>query len=451
VILAHGIGGVRDLPVPTWLFSWGAAVVLVLSFLLLGTLWKRSQLEPRASGRPLPEGLERVLRSTALRVVLGTISAGLLLLVFATALVGEPSSADNLAPTFVYVLFWLGIVVLQVVLGNVWPALNPWLAIAGAAAWLWRRLGRTWNPIVAYPERLGVYPAALLLFAFAALELCYVDPANPRVLALAIALYSYVTWFGMAAVGRQRWLERGEAFSVYFGLLARIAPFGERDGRLVRRLPLTGLAGAEPTPGMLAFVAVMLGSVGFDGLSRASFWQDLRARVEGPYVLDSPGTADLVGTLLSLGGLLACVLIVVVAYRLAVAGAESAVRGDRRLGPEFIQSLVPIALVYAVAHYFTLLLVQGQFALPLGSDPFGYGWDLFGVADFAPNLQPLSPNAVWYVQVGALVAGHVAGLAVAHDRAVTILPARSALRSQYAMLALMVGYTVGGLWLLSNG
>jgi len=451
VILAHGIGGVRDLPVPTWLFSWGAAVVLVLSFLLLGTLWKRAQLEPRAEGRPLPERLERLLRARGLRVVLGAVSAGLLVLVFLTALLGEPSSVENLAPTFVYVLFWLGLVPLQVLLGNVWPALNPWLAIASAADWLWRALGRTWSPIGAYPERLGVYPAAVLLFAFAALELCYVDPASPRVLALAIALYSYVTWFGMAVVGRRLWVERGEAFSVYFGLLARIAPFGERDGRLVLRTPLSGLAGAERTPGMLAVVAVMLGSVGFDGLSRAPFWQDLRARIEGPYVLDSPGTADLVGTALSLAGLLGCIALVVVAYRVAVTVANRAVGGERDLAPEFLQSLIPIALVYAVAHYFTLLLVQGQFALPLGSDPFGYSWDLFGAADYAPNLAPLSPNAVWYVQVGALVAGHVAGLAVAHDRAVTILPPRSALRSQYAMLVLMVGYTVGGLWLLSNG
>jgi hypothetical protein len=451
VILAHGIGGVRDLPVPTWLFSWGAVIVLVLSFLLLGTLWRRSQLEPRAEGRPLPERLERFLRSTALRIVLGAVSAGLLVLVFLTALLGEPSSAENLAPTFVYVIFWLGLVPLQVLLGNVWPALNPWLAIANAVAWLWRSLGRTWSPIAAYPERLGVYPAALLLLAFAALELCYVDPASPRALALAIALYSYVTWFGMAAVGRRLWLERGEAFAVYFGLLARIAPFGERDGRLVLRAPLSGLAGAENRPGMLAVIAVMLGSVGFDGLSRASFWQDLRARVEGPYVLDSPGVADLVGTLLAFGGLLACVAIVVVAYRLAVALAERAGPGERSLAPEFLQSLIPIALVYAVAHYFTLLLVQGQFALPLAADPFGYGWDLLGAADYVPNLAPLSPNAVWYVQVGALVTGHVAGLAVAHDRAVTVLPARSALRSQYAMLVLMVGYTVGGLWLLWNG
>ncbi len=180
ILVAHGIGGVRDLPVPTWLFSWGAAVVLVLSFLLLGPLWKRSQLDRRAEGRPLPQGIERVLRSTALRVLLGAVSAGLLVLVFLAALLGEPSSATNLGPTFVYVIFWLGIVLLQVVLGNVWPALNPWLAIASAAAWIWRALGRTWNPIVAYPERLGVYPAALLLLAFVVLELCYVDPANPR-------------------------------------------------------------------------------------------------------------------------------------------------------------------------------------------------------------------------------------------------------------------------------
>ncbi|MBA2331868.1 MAG: fenitrothion hydrolase, partial [Actinobacteria bacterium] len=367
-MLAHGIGGVRDLPVPTWLFIWGAAVVLVLSFLLLGTLWKRSQLERRAEGRPLPQSVERILRSSALRVLLGAVSAGLLVLVFLTALLGESSSATNLAPTFVYVVFWLGLVPLQVVLGNVWPALNPWLAIASAASWIWRLLGRTWNPIVVYPERLGVYPAALLLFAFVALELCYVDPANPRALALAIALYSYATWFGMAAVGRRLWAERGEAFTVYFGLIGRIAPFGERNGRLVTRMPFSGLAGSERQPGTLAVVAVMLGSVGFDGLSRSAAWQDLRSRVEGPYVLDSPGVADLVGTLLALVGLVGCIAVVALAFLAAMRLAQRAAESGRPLGSEFVQSLVPIALVYAVAHYFTLLVDQGQFALPLASD-----------------------------------------------------------------------------------
>jgi hypothetical protein len=258
-------------------------------------------------------------------------------------------------------------------------------------------------------------------------------------------------WFGMAAYGRRQWDSHGNGFTVYFGLLARIAPFGEHEGRFVLRVPFSGLSGRETTPGVLAFVAVMLGSVGFDGFSRASFWQDLRARIEGPYIVDQPGRAELYSTALSLAGLIGCVLLVALAYHAAVRVAERSVSSDRSLVPEFIQGLVPIALVYAVAHYFTLLVIQGQYALPLASDPFGFGWDLFGTVDYAPNIAPFAPNTVWWIQVGAIVAGHAAGLAVAHDRAVTILPARDALRSQYAMLGLMIVYTVGGLLLLWNG
>lgn len=426
-------------------------MVLVLSFLALGALWNRPQLEARAAGRPLPEGLERALRSRVLRLVLGSLSAGLLALVFLAALIGEPSSATNLAPTFVLVIFWLGLVPAVVLLGNVWPVLNPWLAVANGVAWLWRRLGQTWEPPLSAPGRLGVWPAAILLFCWSAYELAYADPANPRALALAIALYSYTMWFGMAAYGRRAWTESGDAFSVYFGLLARIAPFGDRDGRLVLRMPLSGLAGAEPRSGVLAFVAVMLGSVGFDGIGRSPFWQDLRAELEGPYLLDAPGTAELIATALALAGLLACVLVVALAYLGATRLARRLVRVDRPFEAEFVSSLVPIALVYAVAHYMTLLLIQGQYAIPLVSDPFGYGWDVLGTADYVPNIAPLTPNTVWYLQVGALVAGHVAGLAVAHDRAVSLLSPRDALRSQYPMLLLMVLYTIAGMWLLSWG
>ncbi len=450
-LIAHGIGGIRDLPVPAWLFLWGGSVVLVISFLALGVLWRRPQLEQRAGGRPLPAWLQRVLGSAALRFLAGAVSAGLLVLVFLTALIGEPSSAENLAPTFVLVIFWLGMVVLQVVLGNVWSVLNPWLALANAVAWLWERLGRSWDAPLSYPARLGVYPAAFLLLAFTVLELCYPDPANPRVLALAIALYSYVTWFGMAAYGRRTWSEHGEAFTAYFGLLARIAPFARRDdGRFVVRAPFTGLAGGDRRPGVLALVAVMLGSVGFDGLSRASFWQDLRARVEGPYVLDAPGTADLVGTLLGLAGLLGCIALVCVAYLAAVRVSRALAGAERNLVPDFLLSLVPIVLVYAVAHYFTLLIVYVKVVLPLLADPFGYGWNLLGAADYVlSQAPPFAPNTIWYVQVTVLVLGHAAGLAVAHDRAISILPERRALRSQYTLLALMVAYTIGGMWLLS--
>ena len=168
-------------------------------------------------------------------------------------------------------------------------------------------------------------------------------------------------------------------------------------------------------------------------------------------MLDSPGTAELLSTGLALLGLLGCVLVVALAFRGARSWRAGPSAASASLVPDFVQSLVPIALVYAVAHYFTLLVIQGQYAITLASDPFGYGWDVLGTVDYAPNISPFSPNTVWYVQVGALVAGHVAGLAIAHDRAVAVLEERDALRSQYAMLALMVLYTVGGLWLLSRG
>jgi hypothetical protein len=442
--LAHGVGSVQDLPVPQWLFLYGAGVVLIASFAALAVLWRRPLLETYDGGRPFPGALQRVLLSPALRVALGALAVTLLALVFATALVGERSPVGNLAPTFVYVVFWLGLVPVVVVLGNVWPALNPWKAAADAAEWTAGRLGARAEAIE-YPERLGRWPAAVLLFLFAALELAYFDPADPRALALAIALYSGATWIGALVFGSSAWFGRGDGFSVYFDLLSRMAPFAaiEREGRqeLVLRPPFVGLASLRnPAAGTIGVVAVMLGSVGFDGFSRTAWWRD-RVLALG----------DVQGTLIALVGLAVAVAAVAAVYIAAVSIARALAGGGRALAGAFVGSLVPIALVYAVSHYFSLLVIQGQFTVPLASDPFGWGWDLFGGSDFRPNLAPFDPNTIWYVQVGTLVAGHVIGLAVAHDRAIALFPSASrALRTQYPLLVLMVAYTVGGLWLLSQ-
>jgi hypothetical protein len=450
--LAHGIGGVRDLPVPEWLFFWGAAVVLIVSFIALGALWRRPLLSAAREGRPAPQWLSRLVLARGLRVGLQAVSAGLLLLVFAAALLGDTDPFRNLAPTWVYVVFWLGVPLLSVLFGNVWRALSPWRAIADGYVWLRERAGGRAQPLAEYPQHLGRWPAVVALFAFTALELAYSDPSSPRSLAFAIALYTYVTLVGMAAFGRETWSRSGEGFAVLFGLFALIAPFGVRDGRLVVRIPFAALSRADRTPGTIAFVAVMLGSVGFDGFSRTSSWQDLLADVEAPYVVDQPGLGELLVTGVNLLGLVAACVAVASAFLAACALARATVNAPRSLAADFVLSLVPIAFVYEVAHYFSLFVVQGQFALPLLSDPLGKGWDLIGLADYTPNLAPFSPNTIWYVQVGSLVAGHVAGLAVAHDRAVSMFRDRSAaLRSQYAMLGLMVLYTVGGLWLLSRG
>jgi hypothetical protein len=450
--LAHGIGGVRDLPVPESFFFTTAAIVLVVSFVLLGALWRRPLLDRHGGGHPIPHALQAVFLSRALRIPLQAFSASLLVLVLATALFGTTIELLNFAPTFVYVVFWLGLPLLSVTLGDVWRVLSPWRAIADATVWVIERTGREARPVLVSSERWGRYPAAAALFSFVALELAHPRPSYPRTLAIAMALYSYWALAGMAVFGRDVWTRTGEGFAVAFGLLARIAPFAVRHGSIVVRWPFTGLAGSDRIPGTLAFVAVMLGSTSFDGFSRSSTWQNVLGDVRSNLADESLRVVDIATTLVNVAGLAAFVALVVLTYLAATTMAAGLVRAPRPLVPDFLRSLVPIAFAYLVAHYFSLFVIQGQFVIPLASDPFGRGWDLFGMVDFAPNLTIVSPETVWYVQVAALTVGHVAGLAIAHDRAVAMFEdRREALRSQYPMLALMVLYTVGGLWLLSQG
>lgn len=455
-VLAHGLGGITDLPIPLWLFFYGAALTLILSFVALGVLWRKPLLDGRDNGRPLGPFWQRLLLWPGWRLILGALSTGLLALVWLAALLGEPDAASNLAPTFVYVIFWVGLVPLVVVFGNLWSVLSPWRAVADAVAWVWSKLGRSWEPAAAYPAGLGRWPAAALLLAFATLELAYPRAAEPRTLALAIVIYSWITWAGMLIFGRKTWTENGEAFHVYFGLLSLIAPFTVRDDDEGRRVvavrpPLAGLTARQEVPGTIAVVAVMLGSVAFDGISRAEWWQNWRYDLESRYIVDSPRTADLAATLFNLLGLVVAVIAVAALFLIAVRAAEAVSRSSHALAGLFIASLIPIALAYAIAHYFTLLVNQGQYAIPLASDPFGKGWDVIGTAGFQPSIFD-SANAIWYIQVGVLVIGHVLGLALAHDRAVALWgSARTAIQTQLAMLALMVCYTCTGLWLLWSG
>jgi hypothetical protein len=450
--LAHGIGGVRDLPVPESFFYATAAIVLVVTFVALGALWRKPLLERGAAGRELPMGIDRLLRSAALRLVLGALSVVVLVVTIWSALGGTTVPIQNFAPTFILVIFWLGLPLLSVVLGDVWRVLSPWRALADASVWLLERGGRRARPLFEYPVGLGRYPAAVAVFAFVALELAHPRPADPRVLGVATALYTYWALAGMAVYGREQWTRGGEGFAVAFGLLARIAPFHERRGRLAIRWPVTGLAGSDRVPGTLAVIAVLLGSTSFDGFSRTTIWQDRLADIRAALVGAPAWRVDLTLALVNLLGLVAFAGAVALSYLVAVEIARRLVEDRRSLVHEFLLSLVPIAAAYTVAHYFSYFLIQGQYLFPLVSDPLGRGWDLFGTADWVPNPLIVSSTTIWYVQVGALVVGHVAGLAIAHDRAVALFPRRhDALRSQYPMLALMVLFTVGGLWLLSRG
>jgi len=456
---AHGLVQRADLPIPEWLFGWGALVVLVVSFVALAVLWQQPRYENAAdptappSWRPLPGALGRVLGSPVVDAVAQTLSAALLVFLIVGGLAGTDAAQANLTPTFVFVVFWVGLVFASVVFGDVFRALNPWRAVGRATAAIGTRArGGRAPEHRPYPERLGRWPAAAGLFAFTWLELAESGGEHPHTLAVAAAIYSLVTLGAMAVYGVEPWVRNGEAFSVYFGLFSRVSPFEVRDERLGLRRPLEALTRLDVLPGTIAVVSVMIGTVTFDGLSSGKLWKDVQRILDGLW--EPLGLSVQTGLKASATvGMIACVLFVATFYRMGVLGMRS-VGGDldaTKLARGFVHSLIPIAVVYVAAHYLTLLVFQGQATKFLISDPLGKGWDIFGTASASIDYGVLSQNMTWYLQVAFVVTGHVAALALAHDRALVMYgDSRRAARSQYWMLSVMVGFTTLALWLLSQ-
>jgi hypothetical protein len=351
------------------------------------------------------------------------------------------------------VIFWVGTVVLSVLFGDVFRAFSPWRSFAVAVAWAARPVARNWRTR-AYPERVGRWPAAAGILAFAWLELAYppTERTDPSQLAIVAIAYAVVQLTGMATYGIEAWTTRADAFGVYFNMFARLAPFDRRDGVLYLRPPLSGAPrwnGA--VSGSVALLCAAIGSTSFDGFSNGAAWADLSPHLQDFFKSLGAGQ-ELALELASTVGLLFFVGLVFVFFRLGVEGMRTVGRDHsaRDLLGRFAHSLIPIAFAYALAHYFSLLVFQSQAMGYLISDPLGHGSDLFGTAGSGIDYNAVSGDVIWYVQVGALVCGHVAGLVLAHDRAlVTYEDTREATRSQYWMLVVMVGFTSLGLWLLS--
>lgn len=450
--IAHAHGGLvgrSDLPVPGWLFGWAATAVLVVSFVGLAILWQRPVLE-RDRWRPIRGG--RVLGSPLVEAACGVVGALLLVLTLWSGLAGSQRITENFAGTFVFVIFWVGLVLASAILGDVYRAFNPWRAIGRCVGGAVNRLaGGALPPPLDYPSWLGRWPAAAGLVAFTWLELVSGANDEPRGIAIAAIVYSGWTFLGMMVFGVDRWIERGEAFSVYFNLFSRISCFERRDGVVGIRRPLAGLARMEPVPGTAAVLIVMIGSVSFDGAGEGAFQEiapDLLSFFEG-LGFSGQRASELA---FAVGYVIAIVLVALL-YRLGIAGTRSVdpSRSTRVLSQGFVHSLVPIAFAYAVAHYISLLVYQGQMIGPLLSDPLGDGSDVLGLAGGAIDYGVLSATAFWYIQVGVVVLGHVAALALAHDRALRLFrTARDATRSQYWMLSVMVGFTILALWLLNQ-
>lgn len=431
-VLAHGVGSRADLPVPVALAVYGAAFAVIVSFLGLVLLWRTPMLRGNAAGRPLPAVVQSVLDSGLLRWALRAVVLALALVVTAVALTGPPSLNDNLAPYAVYVTLWVGLIPASLLLGPVWRVVNPLRT-------LHLGLEKITGPAPAADRlpALGYWPAAVSLVAFLWLELVLPGRGEPRTVGVFLVLYSVVQlvaalWFGSG------WFARGDGFEVYSSLLGRLSPFGRReDGRLVVRSPLDGVDGLRNERGLVAVVVILVGSTGYDGLSRTQFWQS------GPgaedFLTAVPGTIGL-AAMIALTGLL-------FVGATMVTGVITRHRPSLQPGL-FAHSVVPIAAGYAIAHYFSLLLLDGQATWILASNPFGQdGVDLFGTYGNAIDYTAIAPRTIANVQVGAIVLGHVLGVVLAHDRAVRLTPHKTVV-GQLPLVGVMVAFTVGGLSLL---
>jgi hypothetical protein len=448
---AHGLTGRADLPIPEWLFAWAAAVVLIVSFVGLAVLWRSPQLEKDDSFRQLPRELSRAILNRGMETLAGVIGVGLLVVTVWSGLAGVQSPQENFAPTFVYVVFWVGLVVASIAFGDVFRAFNPWRAIGRATGFVFHRLGLNAQSPLAYPRRLGRWPAAAGLLCFAWLELVYPGGDDPSVLAIAALAYTTVTFAAMACFGTEAWVSRGETFSAYFNLFSRISSVTVRGGRLGLRRPLSGMTTLEPLPGTVALLVVMIGNVMFDGASEGSPWIDVAPDIQAFFVDRGFGftTAfELTSTI----GLAIALAIVAAIYAVGVAGVRAIDdRPTTTISRVFAHTLVPIAAAYVLAHYFSLLAYNGQAFAFISSDPLGRGWNLFGTADGTIDYALVGATAIWYVQVAVLIGGHACGLVLSHDRALAQYgSAQSAATSQYWMLAVMVAFTTTGLFLLSQ-
>lgn len=442
-ILAHGVGVRADLPLPLWLFVDAAGAALIVSFVLLGLLWREPKLAA-AERRGIGLTLARPVRVAA-SVVLRLVGLAAFVLVTAAGLFGSDSSAANPAPRWFYVVFWVGVPFASFLFGDVWRALNPYDTLAAIGQ---RLRGRAWSGTPApspdeheAPWWCTPWFGLVGLGGFLWLELAYHEPDSPRVVAGFMVAYSLVVLAATARFGRA-WLQSGEGFTVLFGLIASMSPITWEAGRVRLRAPFAGLATVRVRPGLLALILVVLGGTTFDGFGRTRFFKDVVAGADG-WALALRNTVGLVWLVFAVT--LAWTLASRVSARLAGRDPSATSEVER-----YTSALVPIVLAYAVAHYFSLFWFEVQTAIMQISDPFARGADWLGTNDWQVDYGALSPDAIAYVQAAAIVIGHVAGVIAAHDRAVARYPHRLAVRGQYPLLAVMVAFTVGGLLLLLN-
>ncbi len=485
---AHGFGDRYDLPVPLSFFAVGGGAAVVLSFAIIGIV---VDVEKGALRYPRFDLFQakwsRFLMGKLAVWLVRLVSVFLFFLLLAAAFFGDVNPVSNLAPTFIWVIWWVGMGFFVALFGNLWALVNPWKILYGWAESIHQlaRPGKQLGLGLPYPEGAGKWPSVALFLCFSWVESAFGGSSDPRNLGILIEMYSVITLLGMFIFGKHQWLQHGEAFSVVFGFLARFSVTELRvkgadacgecgadcagdDGDCVDchqcleianesefnlRPPAVGLSNVGTVGAdVLTMVVLLLATVTFDGLSATPEWQTVQSFFFGQFsgtgsVLNGITLADTLG----LAGVPAGFAIVYFSFAYLMHRAVGRKTKTVDMAKAFVFTLVPIALAYNFAHFLSFLLIQGQLIIPLASDPLSLGWDLFGTVDYSINLGIVNARFIWFFSVGVIVLGHMIAVYLSHIRAIALYGNRElVVKSQLPMLGLMVLYTVVSLWIVSR-
>lgn len=482
---AHAFGERYDLPLPLSFFLTAAAAVVALSFVIMGVFLRhsgRANEYPRVNllTTPIIRWLAHPVFLNAVRIVAVII----FLLTIFTGLFGTENPARNLSIVMLWIIAWVGLAFVSALLGDLWALINPWNTLFRWAEILFAR--HEIIPTIHPPHWLNAWPALVFFWIFAWMEVAWDNAGVPLAVANALVVYSIITWLGMALFGREEWLRRGEFFSVLFGLFARFAPteirisdqslcltcpiFDSRQGGRdcvncysgysraaedIRQWNLRpfgiGLVVDRPPPiAIMVLVISVLAAVTFDGFTETQMWRDVASIVfDQVRHLGEPGIV-----IIELLGVYGFPAIFIAAYLLIIlimALITGRISAFGELAQLFVFSLIPIAIAYHLSHNLTQLIIEGQYAIASASDPFGFGWNLFGTARHQVDIGLITAKTFWFFSVAAIVIGHVIAVYLAHREALAFFKNRhAALLSQLPMVVLMVGYTMISLWIIAQ-
>jgi hypothetical protein len=430
----HGLGGAQDLPISRGLAISGAAAAVAVSFLVLAVAWRTPRYDEATSGRPAPAWLSAFVDSVWWRGFLRLVGLLALAYLLVVAVFGKDLLLNPIFGIF-YVWIWVGVPVASLFLGRVWQAISPFRLISAGISRI--AGGAPDEGVFRYPERLGMWPAAVGLFAFVWMELVYPHNVDLSPVRLWLGLYLGLMVIGGTLFGTS-FYARADPFEVYSSLVAQVSVWGRRDGRLVLRSPLANLDSTPATPGLIGVIAVLFGSTAFDAFRDSTRWLTFtQSHDVSTYVQNE------------LGLLAFCLAVGLIFWLACVATGVGPEQPRAQLPNKLAFSVIPIVAGYIVAHYLSFLVEIGTQTLVQASDPLSNGSNLFGTGGLVvPYWLSYHPRFLADVKVLAVVAGHVVGVIAAHERAIKLLPKRHQLTGQLPLLAAMIAFTVGGLYLL---